>query len=368
MSTISLTSDLRRKKWIREGLLQAASKSFWSPFTGLSKDYIIYQTNNENAADGHTVVFDFDGNLSQKPVKGKETAFGKGEQKKKFSDKLTVSRYRLVVDNGDKFDGKDIGDLSINEHADSRRKLGDLFVRFKDQAIFDTLSGITDNAATHVISLSTFTYGDLLDIEKTLKTGRGFDTGGVRRPIEPFMLDDGRPVWLFVVDSAMAAKLKQDPGYQTLVINADVRGNNNRAIQGVIGKLGNLLIVEAPMFFGKTYTSTTPFDIGDSDIDIAGLRQYDVTNKAWTGQEGFDYGSTLKSRGLLLGQAAGLLGMGKMPDYRFQESTDFGIKSESALEVWMATKKTRLLDENGDYAEAKVTGIDWGVVAVDVTI
>ena len=62
----------------------------------------------------------------------------KGEQKKKFSDKITVDRYRLVADNGDSFDAVNIGDLSISQHSDSRIKLGDLFTRFKDQALFDT--------------------------------------------------------------------------------------------------------------------------------------------------------------------------------------------------------------------------------------
>ena len=106
-------SDLERRKWMREGLIQSASKSFWSPMTGSTKDAVVFQANNESADSGHTVVFDFDGNLSGRAIKGKDTAFGKGEEKRKFSDKLTVERYRLVVDNGDKFDGKAIGDLSI---------------------------------------------------------------------------------------------------------------------------------------------------------------------------------------------------------------------------------------------------------------
>lgn len=151
---VSLTSDLVRKKWMREGLLQAASKSFWSPYTGNTKDSIVFQKNDTNAKDGHTVVFDFDGNLKNRAIKGKDTAFGKGEQKKKFSDKITVDRYRLVADNGDAFDAVNIGDLSISQHSDSRAKLGDLFVRFKDQALFDTAQGVKGNVQpTHKINV-----------------------------------------------------------------------------------------------------------------------------------------------------------------------------------------------------------------------
>lgn len=384
---VSLSSELKRKRWMREGLIQAASKSFWTSLSGTSKDSVVFQANNENSGSGHTVVFDFDGNLSGKAIKGKDTAFGKGEQKKKFSDKVTVERYRLVVDNGDKFDGVDIGDLNINEHSDSRQKLGDLFVRFKDQALFDAAQGnLTTNDSgaqvpSHRIDLgTTFNYGSLLDIEKTLKTSNGFTDGGVRRPLDPFMVKMGKdsmygeqPYWLFVIDSAMANKLRSDTsGYQTIVRSGDWRGNQNRNISGVIGTLGSLIIIEANHFFGETAGSQTGWGLNDSEIEMCGLRQYDGTDPAtaaWTGQSGFDYGSAdLHSRGLILGKGALQLAMGKQPDYKFQESQDFGIKSESAVEFWMETRKTNLTAENKKYKQAKVSELDYGCVAVDVGV
>ena len=368
MAYVSIDSDLKRKKWMREGLIQAKSKSFWAPFTGNSADSVVFQSNNTNAAEGHTVVFDYDGSLAGKAIKGKETAFGKGEQKRKFSDKITVERYRLVADNGDAFDAVDIGDLSISQHSDSRNKLGDLFVRFKDQAIFDAAQGLKGSAPTHIIDLgSTLDYNTLLDIEQTLKTSTGFSTGSRRRPLQPYMLSDGRPCWLFIMDAAMAAKLKKSSGYQTLVYNGDVRGNENRAIKGVFGKIGNLYLVEADQFFGETEGTGTTWDLDASAVEIAGLRQYDTAD-AWTGQSDFDPADTLHSRGLLLGANAIQMGFGKMPDYKWQPSQDFGIKSESALEVWMETQKTILTAEDTDYADGKVASIDWGVVAVDVEI
>lgn len=376
MSTAALpiTSELKRKRWMREGLIQAASKSFWSGMSGTSKDSIVYQVNNESAAEGHTVVFDYSGNISGKAIKGKDTAYGKGEVKKKFSDKITVDRYRLVVNNGDEFDGVDIGDLAITQHQDSRARLSDLFVRFKDQCLFDAAQGLVGQAPTHVVDLGTsFTFTDLLTIEKVLKTSQGFSSGTIRRPLEPFMTADGRPVWLFVVDSAMITKLKKDTsGYQTIVTNADVRGNENRAIKGVVGKLGHLLIVEAANFFGSTAGSTPGFSFNDSEIEISGLRQYSsatATSSPWTGQATFDYSSaTLHSRGLLLGAGALQLAMGKMPDYKYQQSTDFGITSESAVEFWMEARKCKLTSEVEDYKAAKVSSIDYGVVAVDVQV
>ena len=57
-------SELKRKAWMREGLVQSSHKSFWSSMTGNSMNSVVFQAKNEGAAEGHTVVFDFDGNLS----------------------------------------------------------------------------------------------------------------------------------------------------------------------------------------------------------------------------------------------------------------------------------------------------------------
>lgn len=372
---VSITSELKRKAWMRQGLVQGASKSFWTPLTGNTKDAVVFQAKNESAGEGHTVVFDFNGNLSGKPIRGKNTAAGKGEVKRKFSDKLIVDRYRLVVDNGDAFDGVEIGDLEINQHMNSRGMLSDLFVRFKDQMLFDAAQGLlqTQDGVAHtpsnIINLSTsFDYDQLLTIEMAIKTGQGYTTGGTRRPLDPYMTKDGRPIWLFVIDTAMANKLKASTNYKTIQTGADVRGADNRLIKGVIGMLGNLAIVEADTFFGTTDATGTSWGIQDSGIEIAGLRQKDANGK-WTGQAGFDTSGALISRGLVMGAGALQLGYGKMPDYKFQTSTDFAITSESALEVWCEAKKTMLTLEQGEnYNGAKVSGIDYGVVAVDVQV
>ena len=378
---VRLGSDLERKQWMREGLVQAASKSFWSPLTGTTMDSVVFQAKNESAGSGHTVVFDFDGNLSGKAKKGKETAYGTGETKRKFSDKLTVERYRLVVDNGDKFDGANIGDLTINEHSDSRTRLGDLFVRFKDQSLFDAAQGLitTNNdviqTPTHVIDLgTTFNWNVLTDIEKTIKTSTGFTTGGVRRPLQPYKLQNGEPVWLYIIDAHMASILRKDTtGYQNILRSADVRGDGNRLISGVIGKIGSLIIMEAPLFFGATDGTTSGFGFNSSEIEISGLRQYDGADPAtalWTGQEGFDYSSTnLHSRGIILGAGALQLAFGKQPDYKFQESQDFAITAESAVEFWMEAQKTKLKLESGTgYKAAKISDVDFGVVVTDLEV
>ncbi len=371
MPFVNAGSQLIRNAWVMKGLIQAKSKSFWAPYTGMNKDAVVVQSNNSNAKEGHNVVFDYDGNLSGKPIKGKNTAAGKGEQKKKFSDNVIVQRYRLPVDNGDSFDGVDIGDLNITQHSDSRSKLADLWVRVKDQTIFDSAQGNFGQAPTHKIDLgSSLTYNDLLAIEATVQTGIGYAAtfDSARRPPEPYRLSNGEAVWLFLVDTAMASKLKQDSDYQTIVINADVRGANNMAISGVIGKLGKLLIVEVNQFYGETDVTVGNWDIENTAVEIQGLRQYDAGNSKWTGQAGFDNTATLTSNGLVMGARAMMLGMGKNPDYKFEESKDFKITSESALEVWFGTQKVKLVKEKEDYVSAKVADVDNGIIVVETDI
>ncbi|AWD90296.1 hypothetical protein [Dickeya phage Amaethon] len=371
-------SELKRKAWVREGLVQAASKSFWNGYTSNSSDGTVFQAKNESAKDGHTVVFDFDGNLSGKAIKGKDTAFGKGEQKKKFSDKLTVDRYRLVVDNGDRFDGKDIGDLTITEHADSRSKLADLWIRWKDQGLFDAAQGnlITNDegrqVASHVIEATSFTYDTLIDLETVLRTSNGYTSGGVRRPLKPWNLNETDPVWLVIIGAKTAALLRKDARWTSIIPLADPRGNGNRALTGEIKRIGALLVVCAPNFFGATDTGTTAatgWKLNQTEVEISGLRQWDKANNAWSGQNGFSYASTnLWERNLVLGAGGLQLGFGMQPEYHWQPSQDFAIKSESCLEVWLEMRKTKLKAEDADYKAAKVTGIDWGVVAFDVKV
>lgn len=371
---VAYDSDIKRKSWMREGLLRSASKSFWNQFTGSTFDSVVYQSKNENAKEGHTTVFDFDGYLVRGPKKGKETAYGNGEGKRKFSDKITVDRYRFPVDNGDEFDGVDIGDLNITQHQDSRSKLSDLWVRFKDQALFDA----GQQAATHVIASTTFTFDDFLDVENIIKTGEGYTTGAKRLPLKPFMMKDGTPVWLMIIDSNIKTKLMKSSGAQSMFASADKRGDENRLIRGNLGKIGNFLVVEADTFFGEQNGSILDTDGYSAmnnveELIFAGLRQYkdDGTNfvpDLWTGDTGFSANAeNLTSRGLIMGAGALQTGYGKMPDYSWQKSEDFGITSESLLEVWCNTQATILTAENTDYsvAEASITS---GIVALDIQV
>ncbi len=368
---VAYSSELVRKGWILKGLVQARSTSFWDGMTGMSEDAVIYQKNDFAVKEGHEIHFQMDGNLVGVAHVDKEQAWGNSEQKKLFSDSLRVKRLRWSVDNGDKFDAKNVGDLSLAEHGDSRTKLSDLFIRAKDQMVFDAFQGLlhgegpthrilpgTNVAISTLVAADVLSYGFAMDLEDIIKSGRGYSVGGTRRPLEPYKLADGRKVWLMVIDSRQSRDIRKDNDFIAIGSNADVRGENNVLLKGVIGSLGAFIVIEAQTAFG-----TASPNIGKSSAEISGLRHVDEAG-LFEGQPNYGTG-VIASRGLILGRGAAQIGFGKQPDYKFKSSQDFDIKSESALEVWMNVQKTILNTENTDYADAKVAGHDYGVVVFD---
>ncbi|RLA58787.1 MAG: hypothetical protein DRQ78_11475 [Epsilonproteobacteria bacterium] len=372
---VQINSELIRKGWMLEGMIQEKSKSWWAPLTGMSRKSVVYQVTDFGAGNGHTVVFDYSGNLAGEGFEDKEQAYGKGESKRKFSDKLIVKRVRYAADNGDEYDAVNIGDLELSLHSNARELLSDLWSRNKDQWLFDAGQGRLNSVAnTHVIrpndkatigdlvAADILTYDFLWDLEEKMKIGEGFAQGGKRRPLEAYQTSDGETIWLFAIDPTMKRQLIQDGDMKTIMASADVRGSDNLLIKGQLGKMGSLLIVEAPRFFGAS-SARTP---AKTKTEICGLRLLDSAG-LYYGETGYGAGGTVvASRGLLLGAGALQLGIGKMPEYRWQSSQDFGIDSESAVISWVGVQKTKLVAEDVDYIDAKVAGLDYGVIAVDV--
>ena len=411
---VNYNSDLIRKRWMTDQLGQDSAKSFWAPYRGKSSNSIIYQVTDGGCGAGKTVIFDYSGKLTGAGVKGAEAGCAIGETKRKFSDKMGVDMYSFYVDNGSKFNACVIGDLSISQHGDSRDMLSDLWTRHRDQATFDTMQGAVLNehgqpgcGPTHIYDLGCgFEWNDLMYIENAAKKGTDLvksvngmasDIPAVKRtPLEGYKLQNGEPVYLCVIDNVMSTRLRANPKYQTIIMNADVRGANNALISGIIGKESNVLYVEAPVFFGVT-KGTGQFEIiEDTEVQFSGLRRYakgEAGVQVWEGQASFDTieaGSIAEkkaiaeetdpvakqalidarlnfvySRGLLLGAGAEQEGFGEMPNYEF-EWTKFKKQSESMLELIFNTKKTRLTLEMGKDYDGKITDIDYGIIAIDM--
>lgn len=386
-------SKLLRKAWTKKGLIQEQHKSFWSAFKGTTLDAVIVQSQTSTADAGHTIIMDYNGNFAGAARKGKEKAYGYGGVKLKFSDKLESERLRYPINNGDKFEGTAIGDLSINEHADSMSLLGDNWCRQNDQFFYDIGQGyLRGQKPTHaylpggktaskdLVAGDILDYNELIKLETATKTGKGWSIGGNRRPMTPYRgmgANNGAnpaPSYLVVCTAQQVADLKLDNGFQTIVSQADVRGRNNMAISGIIGRIGNNIYIEAPSYHGSEET-VGDNTLGKSIVEMSGLRRIKITAagvEKYEGTEAYDEevtaGTKVVDRGLIIGAGAFSEGIGMDPDYKFQSSDDFAIDSESMLEWWGQAQATILTPEGSDYKSAKVGNMTFGLAYFDTYV
>ncbi len=371
---VTYGSVLERRQWMLEGLVQKSATSWWAGLKGSSKDSVVFVTTDASKGSGHEVVFQFGGNASGAGKVDKERLRGNEEQKKQFSDKIRVRRIRHGLDNGDEFDAINIGNQPLSTHANSRNLLADWYVRQNDQWLFDCAQGVANGETlTHIVrpngratiadlvSTDTFSYEFLVKLEKIIKSSKGYTTGDKRRRLEPFEFSGGLRKYLLVIDAKQAEDLALDQTFQDIISNGDVRGNDNRLIRGVIGTFRSFVIVEADDFMGTTASRT----ISKSEVEVPGLRQV-TEDGLFTGETGFDTaGKIVASRAVVLGAGALQCAFGRQPDYKYEASDDYGITSGSAIELWTNAQATILKAENGEYNEAKVSGFQYGIVAVD---
>lgn len=371
---VTYGSTLERRQWMLEGLVQKAADSFWAGLKGGSKDSIVFVTTDASKGAGHEVVFQFGGNASGAGKVDKEKLRGTEEQKKQFSDKIRVRRIRHGLDNGDEFDAINIGNQPLSSHENSRNLLADWYIRQSDQWLFDTAQGMLNSEAlTHIVrpndranisnlvAADVFGYDFLVKLERIIQSSKGYTVGGVRRRLEPFTFQGGMRKYILLIDAKQAEDMALDTTLQTILSNADVRGNDNRLIRGVMGTFRSFVIIQADDFQGATPSRT----IAKSEVEVAGLRQINQDG-LYSGETGFDTaGKIVASRALVLGAGALQQAFGRQPDYKYAVSEDYEITSGSAIELWTNVQATVLKAENGEYKQAKVAGFQYGIVAVD---
>ena len=371
---VTYGSVLQRRQWMLEGMIQKSANSFWAGFKGSTKDSIIFVSTDASKGAGHEVVFQFGGNASGAGKVDKERLRGNEEQKKQFSDKIRVRRIRHGLDNGDEFDAIDIGAQPLSTHADSRNLLADWYVRQSDQWYFDCAQGFLNSeplthkilpngkaAIANLLAADTFGFDFLVKMETIIATSKGYTTGGKRARLEPFQFAGGKRKYLLIIDAKQAEDLALDAKFRAIVQTGDVRGNDNRLITGVLGTFRSFVIVQADDFQGASASRV----ISKSEVEVCGLRQVNEDG-LFSGETGFDTaGKIVASRALILGAGAIQGAFGRQPDYKYAASDDYEITSGSAIELWTNVQATILTAENGDYKDAKVSGFQYGIVAVD---
>ena len=378
-NVVPLDSELRRKGWLLEGLLQAKATSLFAGFRGTSSDAVIFVKSDLSKGAGHEVIFQFDGKVTGAAKRGKARLRGNEEQKKLFSDKIRVERLRHGLDNGDEFDAIEVNNLNTSTHGNSRGLLANWYIEQRDQAIIDAGQGfLNSEAQTHIIrpnnratsgavtSADVMSYDFILDTEQKIKDGMGFAADSktqTRQPLEAYAMADGQKKFIWFIDSSIARQMRQDTEMKSILTGGDVRGADNSLIKGVVASFGIFLFVELPTYMG------TVEDRGmyGTEVEVCGMRRYNANQDKFAGEDGFK-GTTndvMTMKSFIVGKKAFQEAFGKMPDYKFKSSDDYDIDTGSAIELYAKTQKCILAAENEDYNEAVVAGYNYGLIGVE---
>lgn len=370
---VDLNDPLQRKRWMLEGMITTAPKSFWAGYRGNSRQSIIFVETDISKGDGHEVHYQFDAKVTGKGVANKNRLRGNEEQKKQFSDSVRVQRVRHGLDNGDEYDAIDIGNVPLSAHSHSMGLLADWNIEKRDQWAFDCSQGyLRGEGNTHIVrpsdraTIADLTSADTFDLdliyrmEHVITTSRGYTVGGSRAPLEPFKMANGEKVWLWMIDATQHMQLMLNSTFRTLVAQADYRGMDNTLLKSVLGKIGSFVFVKAPSFHGYSDDSS----LVGTEVEIPGLRQLHESG-LYTGETGFDGSGVVASRSVILGAGAMQQADGKAPDYKWKSSDDYDITSGSAIEMYTNMQSTILYANNDDYRDAKLGGYQYGMVAVD---
>jgi len=374
-SQLNLNDPLERKRWVKQQMVIAANDraNLFRGYVGNSAQSIIYRSSFTNSNAMQSVIFDFDGFLSNPPIVGKQRAIGKGESQKYFSDQLHLNFYRFVRDNGWRVEASAWDKVNNTKHTYAMSQLANLNTRFYSQTLSDAFQGfLVGCEPTHVIrpngkgTTTALTSADkpslsfLRKIEEVCQMGWGFSSGTTetRLPLIPGTAS-GR--YTLLVDQLFPILVREDADFQELIKHSDVRGNQNRNIRGYIGTIGNLDIVTVPMAHGFMVSR----NFGGSGVMLPGFRFMNKNGKI-TGEKGFDVKSDLIGRGVIIGQSALRLASGASPDYVYEEY-DAKEFSESVLRAFLNVAPVKYKEHNGNYA-TKVTDYNFGMIHIEYYI
>ena len=385
LGKMSFGDTLRRKQWIKNGMVAAGKTSRLKRFKGRSFSSAIFvsneglQTNNK----GNEIIYDFDGFLAQEPKEGDAHLSGTGENYKKFSASFYTRNFHNTVAIPKEWDLQEIGSMELRKTSKIRKDLSNLYKRVSDQAIFDVAQGFDETQQpTHIIMPNGKT--DVADLAVTdtpslalldhiifcTTVGEQFSVGDNRGGLKQWT-DSGSngeeaeviDLW---VDYHFLRKLNQDPAWRKLHGTILTQSMKNPLHTGIITSHENLRLYRMPFFQG----TSSARDINKSSVESAGFRRYDADAGKWEGEVGFNLTSgKMTGTAVVVGAGAMIAHATACPVDPFTiEYSNHKQQKEAGLHYYMNVKRTQLFEHNGDYAVRKMTGYDLGLINVQYHI
>jgi len=288
-NTVSI-SALRAKLWYKELLAVVPTMLFMDRFMGESSKSIIQVVRDLSKSPGEYIEFGLSTKLSGDGVEGDDELEGNEEEILTYQDELHIDQLRHAVRLKGRMDEKKV---AYNMRKDAKEKLSTWWAERIDREILWKLSGYTTkdfaNTPTAPTSGRAIWAGNA-GADNSLTASMVMDTKcldaakelalTVSPKIRPVKLEDkqhtGESVYVVIMHPYQLTALKKDPVYNQAQRDANIRGSSNPILSGAAGIYNGLVIYQHELCY--TYTNT---------------------------------GSVACARALLLGQQAGIFGVGE---------------------------------------------------------
>jgi len=290
MANTQSISALRAKLWYKELFADVPTMLFMSRFMGESANSIIQVNRDLSKKAGEYVEFGLSTKLSGDGIEGDEELEGNEEEILTYNDTLGIDQLRHAVRLKGRMDEKKV---AYKMRKDAKEKLKIWWSERIDKEILWKLSGYTSKTFANTPtapSANRSIWAGNAGADNSLTASMLMDTKCLDAAkelaltcspkVRPIKLDDkqhtGESVYVVVMHPYQLTALKKDPVYNQAQRDANIRGSSNPILSGAAGIYNGLVIYqhESAYYFSNT-------------------------------------GSVTCARALLLGQQAGIMGVGE---------------------------------------------------------
>jgi len=290
MANTQSISALRAKLWYKDLFADVPTMLFMSRFMGESSNSIIQVVRDLQKKAGEYVEFGLSTKLSGDGVEGDDELEGNEEEILTYQDELHIDQLRHAVRLKGRMDEKKV---AYKMRKDAKEKLKIWWSERIDKEILWKLSGYTSktfaNTPTAPTSNRAIWAGGQTD-DNSLTAAMVMDTKCLDAAkelaltsspkVRPIKLDTkqhtGEAVYVVIMHPYQLSALKKDPVYNQAQRDANIRGSSNPILSGAAGMYNGLVIYQHESAYYFTNT-----------------------------------GSVTCARALLLGQQAGIMGIGE---------------------------------------------------------
>lgn len=276
MATTSITTShgVTNEQWKSSLFTTYQEKTFFGKFKGMSENDAVQVSRDLTKKPGDAITFNQSGLLVGTGVTG-NSVLGTGDTSNEEAMKFNYQR--VVIDqirNGTRLAGRlDEKRPAFSMRNSAKVQLTDWMAHNEDDALFTALN----TADTIDISAS---YTAVTADSIALMKKEAMFPSGVTNKIRPIKIANGVEVFCLGMNPTEALALRQSSDYKTMLIDADVRGDNNKIFTGALGMIHGVILYEHSGF-----TAGKPVLFGAQALFLA------FGDEIIYAEEEFDYGN-----------------------------------------------------------------------------